>query len=53
MIYDVIYSLLVLIEELKFFNKKFQGFIMSLKYFCLLSFYTSHEFQPFLKGSSF
>ena len=30
MIYDVIYSLLVLIEKLAFFKKQFHGFIMSL-----------------------
>ena len=31
MIYDVIYSLLVLIEKLEFFNKQFYGFVISLK----------------------
>ena len=30
MIYDVIYSLLVLIEKLEFFNKQFYGFVISL-----------------------
>ena len=30
MIHDVIYSLLVLIEKLAFFNKQLQGFIISL-----------------------
>ena len=29
MIYDVIYSLLVLFEKLAFFNKQLQGFIIS------------------------
>ena len=31
MIYDVIYSLVVLIEKLSFFNKQLWGFIISLK----------------------
>ena len=31
MIYDVNYSLLVLIEKLTFFDKQSQGFIISLK----------------------
>ena len=30
MIYDVVYSLLVLIEKLTFFNKQFYGFIIFL-----------------------
>ena len=30
MIFDVIYSLLVLTEKLAFFNKQLQGFIISL-----------------------
>ena len=30
MIYDVIYSLLILIETMAFFKKQFQGFIISL-----------------------
>ena len=30
MVFDVIYSLFVLIEKLAFFNKQLQGFIMSL-----------------------
>ena len=30
MIYDVIYLLLDLIEKLVFFNKKFEGFMISL-----------------------
>ena len=30
-IYDIIYSLLVLIEKLAFLNKQLQGFIISLK----------------------
>ena len=30
MIYDVIYFLLDLIEKLVFFNKKFEGFMISL-----------------------
>ena len=32
MIYDVIYSLLVLIEKLEFFSKQLQGFIISLSH---------------------
>ena len=32
MIYDVIYSLFVLIEKLTFFNKQFSGFIVSLRW---------------------
>ena len=30
MMYDVIYSLLILIEKLAFFKKQLQGFIISL-----------------------
>ena len=30
MIYDVIWSLVILIEKLPFFNKQLEGFIMSL-----------------------
>ena len=42
MIYDVIYSLVVLIEKLPFFNKQLLGFIIS---FCERQLYAQMSFQ--------
>ena len=43
MIYDVISSLVVLIEKLAFFNKQLEGFIISLNQKSL-----EIQFEPFL-----